>query len=48
MYKERTIAVIVPAYNEERLISQVIKTTPEFIDHIFVVDDCRWNKTIEV
>ena len=48
MYKERTIAVVVPAYNEERLISQVIKTMPEFVDHIIVVDDCSRDKTIEV
>jgi len=39
MYRDKTIAVIVPAYNEEKLIGKVLKTTPEFVDHIIVVDD---------
>jgi hypothetical protein len=32
MYKDKTIGVVVPAYNEEILIARVIETMPEFVD----------------
>ena len=47
MYKDRTIGVVVPAFNEERLIGQVIETMPGFVDHIVVVDDCSQDKTAQ-
>ena len=34
------IGVVVPAYNEEKLIGRVIETMPDFVDRICVVDDC--------
>lgn len=40
MYKNATIAAVVPAYNEEKMIARVIQTMPEFVDHIVIVDDC--------
>jgi len=39
MYKNKTIAVVVPVYNEEKLISRVIETMPAFVDQMIVVDD---------
>jgi len=48
MYRDNTIAVIVPAYNEERLIGRVLETAPIFIDHIVVVDDASSDRTGEV
>jgi glycosyltransferase involved in cell wall biosynthesis len=39
MYKERRIAVIVPAYNEARLVGQVIRSVPAYVDHVIAVDD---------
>lgn len=39
MYRELRVAVVVPAYNEEKLIATVIRTVPELVDHIIVVDD---------
>ena len=47
MYKDKIIGVVVPAYNEEKLIGQVIETMPEYVDHIVVVDDCSQDKTID-
>ena len=39
MVQDKTIAVVVPAYNEEALIGRVIETMPDFVDRIYVVDD---------
>ncbi|MGD9702359.1 MAG: glycosyltransferase family 2 protein [Acidimicrobiia bacterium] len=40
MYQDRSIAVVVPAYREERQIATVIDTMPRWVDHVIVVDDC--------
>lgn len=48
MYKNKTICVVVPCYNEERQIEKVIGTMPDFIDKIVTVDDCSRDKTVEV
>ncbi len=47
MYQGKTVAVIVPAYNEERLIGKVLKTVPAFVDHLIVVDDASSDRTGE-
>lgn len=39
MYRDKTIAVVVPARNEEKLIGQVLDTMPSFVDKIIVIDD---------
>ncbi|MFC6767229.1 glycosyltransferase family 2 protein [Natrinema soli] len=39
MYRRHTIGVIVPAYNEEDHISDVLATMPDFVDRIYAVDD---------
>lgn len=48
MLKGKTIAVVVPAYNEETQIAGVITTMPDFVDHIVVVDDRSPDRTAEV
>jgi dolichol-phosphate mannosyltransferase len=35
----KRIAVVIPAYCEERLIGRTIATLPDFVDAIYVVDD---------
>jgi len=45
MYSEKTIGVVVPAYNEEKLIGRVIDTMPMFVDKIVIVDDCSKDNT---
>ena len=47
MYRDHTIAVVVPAYNEEMLLGRVIKTMPDYVDHIVAVDDCSRDGTVE-
>ncbi len=48
MYQEHTIAVVVPAYKEELLISRVIETMPAIVDWIVVVDDASGDDTANV
>ncbi len=45
MYKNKSICVVVPAYNEEKLIARVIDTMPDFVDCIAVADDCSLDNT---
>lgn len=44
-FKDKNIAVIVPAYNEEKLIKKTLLNIPDYIDKIFVVDDCSSDST---
>lgn len=48
MYNGKTIGVVVPVYNEEKLIRRVIETMPSFVDKIVVVDDCSTDNTPNV
>jgi glycosyltransferase involved in cell wall biosynthesis len=48
LYKEHCISVVVPVYNEERFIASIIDTMPQFVDHVFVVDDCSSDDTANV
>lgn len=48
MYKGKSVAVVVPAYNEEKLIGRVIETIPDFVDHLVIVDDLSTDKTVEI
>ena len=45
MYLERSVAVVVPAYNEEGLIERTIDSIPDFIDKIIVVNDASKDRT---
>jgi glycosyltransferase involved in cell wall biosynthesis len=46
MLLDRRVAVVVPAYNEERQIASVLDTMPAFVDRVYVVDDCSRDETI--
>ncbi|MDY6855835.1 MAG: glycosyltransferase family 2 protein [Thermodesulfobacteriota bacterium] len=48
MFDNKTIAVVVPAYNEGHLIGRVIDTMPDFVDRIIVVNDKSQDSTHEV
>jgi glycosyltransferase involved in cell wall biosynthesis len=45
MLEGRQVAVIVPAYDEERLVGDTIRGIPEFVDRVYVVDDASRDGT---
>jgi glycosyltransferase involved in cell wall biosynthesis len=48
MLAGKTIAVVVPAFNEEKQIGMVIETMPDFVDRIIIINDCSKDKTEEI
>jgi glycosyltransferase involved in cell wall biosynthesis len=48
MLNQKTIAVAVPAYNEEAQIARVIESMPDFVDRIIIVNDFSSDKTAEI
>lgn len=48
MFENKRICVVVPAYNEEKLISKVITTMPEYVDRIVVIDDLSTDNTVKI
>lgn len=44
----KTIAVLIPAYNEERQIAAVLRTIPDYVDSVVVVDDASRDRTADV
>lgn len=48
MYKGKSIAAVVPCYNEETQITKVITSMPDFVDYIVVVDDKSRDRTVQV
>jgi glycosyltransferase involved in cell wall biosynthesis len=47
MIKNKTIAVVVPCYNEEKQIGMVIETMPDFVDRIVIINDKSKDRTAE-
>jgi len=45
MYKQKIISVVIPAYNEEKLIEKTINSVPDFIDKIVIANDVSKDKT---
>ncbi len=48
MYKDKTIAVVIPCFNESLLLAQVIDTLPTYVDRIIIIDDKSSDNTIEI
>ena len=48
MLEGRTIVVVMPAYNEAKLIRASVEGVPGFVDHIVVVDDASADTTAQI
>jgi glycosyltransferase involved in cell wall biosynthesis len=47
MYKNKSVAVVIPAYNEEGFVGDVIDTVPSYVDRVYAIDDCSTDSTWE-
>lgn len=47
-YRDRKIAVVIPAFNEELLIGDTLRSIPDYVDKIYVIDDCSRDRTAEL
>lgn len=48
MYLDKSLSVVIPCYNEEKQITKVIETIPDFIDKIVIIDDKSKDNTLEI
>lgn len=48
MWGDAKVAVIVPAYQEERIIARMLARVPAYVDHVYVVDDASTDGTAEL
>jgi len=48
MYLQKTISVVIPAYNEEKLIAKTLISIPSLVDKVIVVDDSSSDNTAEI
>ena len=47
-YRENNISVVIPAYNEEKLIGTTLASVPDYIFRIYAVDDASTDRTPEI
>ncbi len=45
MYRDLTVAVVVPAYNEAGFVGGVISGLPDFVDRAYIIDDGSTDET---
>jgi len=45
--KKKSLAVVIPCFNEAKNIANVLAGIPKFVDYLIVVDDCSTDKTVE-
>jgi glycosyltransferase involved in cell wall biosynthesis len=48
MYKGQRITVIIPCLNEEQGIAEILKSMPDFVDEVIVVDNNSTDRTSDV
>ena len=48
MYSRHSIGVVIPAFNADTMIRDVVNTIPGYVDHIIVIDDASTDGTAAV
>ncbi len=48
MYKGHKIGIVIPAYNEAGLIRDTLTGIPDFVDCMFVINDCSTDDTYDI
>ena len=48
MYKNKTISLVIPAHNEQRLIKPTLESVPKIVDKVYVIDDASTDNTADV
>ncbi|NHJ84289.1 MAG: glycosyltransferase family 2 protein [Asgard group archaeon] len=48
MYNNKKIGVVVPCFNEELLIKDTLMGMPDFVDHIYVIDDYSTDNSVKI
>ena len=48
VYRNKNIGIVVPAFNEEILIGETLKSIPIYADKIYIIDDGSTDKTAEI
>jgi glycosyltransferase involved in cell wall biosynthesis len=46
MIEDKTVGVVIPAYNEDLLLEQTLAGIPDFVDRIYIVDDASRDATV--
>ena len=48
MYSDKSISLVIPCYNEEEGIEKILRTKPDFIDEVIVVDNGSEDNTVKI
>ena len=48
IFQKCTIGVVVPAYNEEKLIKATVDSMPDYVNRIYIINDCSTDHTAQV
>jgi glycosyltransferase involved in cell wall biosynthesis len=48
VYEGRRVAVVMPAYNVQSRVAEAVRTVPDFVDDVVVVDDASEDSTAQV